>query len=200
MEVMRELQFKLLPAGHTLVPQLIQEEVWPTETLTQSSITLPLASTDQPTQVPKGKLRPREVQDLPEVTQAAVGRAAVTISACRWQQVGSVNMPLQRRGKRDLPQLWLEFRLGVGRNFLTSGGSSQKGLEKILIWRKGFLSFFSYVPVGGPCPSLSLPFYSDITPAPTVCQVCSRSIICQVCSVKSHDPQRPCFGTGVYSA
>ena len=95
------------------------------------------------------------------------------------------------KGERDLPQLWPEFRLGVGKNFLTSGGSSQKRLENISTCRKGFLSFFSYVPVGGPCPSLSLPFYSDITRASTVCQVCG---------IKSHDPQRPCFGTGVYSA
>ena len=105
---------------------------------------------------------------------AVEASAAVTTSACRWQQT-AWTFPFREGRKGTWPHLRSEFRLGIKKNFLTSGGSSQKGLGNVSIWKKGFLSFLSSVAVGGPCPSLSLPFHSDITYAPTMRQVCSRT-------------------------
>ena len=85
-----------------------------------------------------------------------------------------------------------EFRLGIKKKFLTSGGSSQKGLGNVSIWKKGFLSFLSSVAVGGPCLSLSLLFTQTLY----MHLLCARC----VAEPRSHDPWRPHFGTEVYLA
>lgn len=56
MDLMRGTQFKPLSTSHTLVPQLMREELWPPEPLTQSSITCAPSDTDQRAQLPEGKV------------------------------------------------------------------------------------------------------------------------------------------------
>ena len=113
MEVLSEPQFKLLPAGHTWVPQLREKEVWPPQPLTQSSSTFTPEGTDRHTQLPRGKRRSREVEDLPEVTQSGAegASAAVTTSACRWQQTERMALPLQRRWKRDVASVMARIQV-----------------------------------------------------------------------------------------
>ena len=69
-ELLSEPPSKLLPASHAWVSQLREKEVWPPQPLTQSSSAFTLEGTYRYTQLPRGKRRSREVQDLPEVTQS----------------------------------------------------------------------------------------------------------------------------------
>ena len=55
MDIRRGPQFRPLPPSHTLVPQLMGEELWPLEPLTQSSIAFPEQAQTSAPSAPEGE-------------------------------------------------------------------------------------------------------------------------------------------------